>query len=386
MAARPASNVISIRRGRLGAPAALDPCTTVLHAVACDDDLVEIAPVVAALDRRPSFRQIVVHAGADAGIDAAATLVRIDRRLGIADGSHAERTGAALIAFEALLLELHPQIVVAAAHDDLVVAAAMAAAKQHIAVARLGAGLRCHDWSLPDEVNRTVIDRLSDTLFTVSDDAADNLAGEGVPDGRIHFVGNTRVDVLRRLETRARALSAWERHGATAHAYTIVALQRPESIQEPKHIAHLMGALADLCRAGSVLVIEHPATRSLLEHKRAKQCSGLTTVAPAGYLESLSLLAGAGAIVTDSSAVQDDASALGVRCYTLLQHSARTTTLTHGTNTLLGSDPSAISGVRPTGCAPTPAAVPLWDGRAGERIANALAANYTLAAAYGRDH
>jgi UDP-N-acetylglucosamine 2-epimerase (non-hydrolysing) len=97
-------------------------------------------------------------------------------------------------------------------------------------------------------------------------------------------------------------------------------------------------------------------------------------------------MAGAGAVLTDASPVQDDASALGVRCFTLLPSTSRTTTLTHGTNVLLGRDVSAVASVSPSRCAPTPAVIPLWDGRAGERVADTLAAHYTLAAAFGHDH
>jgi UDP-N-acetylglucosamine 2-epimerase (non-hydrolysing) len=331
----------------------------------------------------------VVHAGVEELLTGKPELVTIDRRLGIGPGTHAERTAAALIAFEAMLLEERPEIVVVAGDDDLTVAATMAAAKQHIAVAHLGAGLRGHDWTLPDEINRVLVDRLSDTLFTHSEDAAANLRAEGVPDSRIHFVGNPRVDVLRRWEPRARALAAWESYGARRHEYTFVTLQRPETFEAPGCLSRLAEPLAQVAAAGPVLLAVHPATAEPLGSEEAVRLlagAPITTITPAGYLEWLSLLCGAGAIVTDAPTIQDDASALGVRCYSLLQRSARTSTLTHGTNVLLGTDPSAIATVSPTGCAPTPAAVPLWDGRAGERIANALAANYTLAAAFGRDH
>ncbi len=369
-------------------PFNLDASTTVLHAVACDDDLVDVASLVVALSRRPSFRQVIVHAGARSNADDVGGLVGIDHRLDIEDGTHAERTAASLIAFESLMDSERPEIVVVAGDDDLVVAAAMAAAKQGVAVAHLGSGLRCHDWTQADEVNRTMIDRLSDTLFTLSDDASLNLRDEGVPAGRIHCVGNTRVDVLRRSEARARTLAAWEAHGAVQHRYTLVALRRPATFEGVGAVERLTTALTEVAAHGPVLVLAHEGIKPLLESAPARAllaADGVRVVKPGGYLESLSLQLGAGAIVTDAGPVQEDASALGVRCFTLQARTPHTTTLTHGTNVLLGSDPSAVSSVRPTGCAPTPAAVPLWDGRAGERVADALAANYTLAAASGRD-
>jgi UDP-N-acetylglucosamine 2-epimerase (non-hydrolysing) len=379
------TNVVPLRSSRSGAADGRPTHTTVLYAVAGEEDLVEVAPVVAALERRPSFRQVVVHADAEPGLLRSAKVGGVHHGLAIGPGSHAERTAAALVAFEALLVQERPEIVVVAGDDDLVLAAALSAARQQIAIARLGSGRRCWDWTLTDEVNRSVIDRLADTLFTVSEDAGANLLEEGVPDGRIHFVGNTRIDMLRRYEARARSLAAWFAHGAVEQGYTLVTLERPDSVEAPERLQRILGALGELAVTAPVLLLQHPRTCEVLAGQAAQAlltAGGIRSIDPAPYVEGLSLKAGAGAIVTDAGAVQDEASALGVRCYTLQQTSAHTITLTHGTNVLLGHDPSAIASVRPSRGAPTPAAIPLWDGHAAERIAEALAANYTLAAAY----
>ena len=104
----------------------------------------------------------------------------------------------------------------------------------------------------------------------------------------------------------------------------------------------------------------------------------MACIEPVAYLEFLSLQAGAGAIVTDSGGVQEEASALGVSCFTFRPNTERPITLTHGTNVLLGEDPAEIAEVRPSTHPPTPCAIPLWDGHAGERVADALVANYVL--------
>jgi UDP-N-acetylglucosamine 2-epimerase (non-hydrolysing) len=383
------TNVVPLRPTRPDGPDGRPSRTTVLHVVASSDDLIEIAPVVAALDRRPSFRQVVVHAEADPGLLLPIKLGGAHHRLDIAAGSQAERTAAALVSFDALLREESPGIVVVAGDDDFALAAALAAAKQQIAIARLGSGRRCWDWTLTDEVNRTLIDRLADTLFTVSDDAGVNLLGEGVPDGRIHFVGNTRIDMLRSLEQRARSLAVWFAHGAVEHGYTLVALERPDSVEDPQRLERILFALGELTATAPLLLLQHPRTRAALEREKVQAmlaAGDIRSVAPASYVEGLSLKAGAGAIVTDAGVVQEEASALGVRCYTIQQTTAYTITLTHGTNILLGDDPGAIASVQPSHTAPTPAAIPLWDGRTAERIADALAANYTLAVAYAGSH
>jgi UDP-N-acetylglucosamine 2-epimerase (non-hydrolysing) len=383
MSGRSLSAVVPSGPVRFGPPDA-HRRTTVLHAVADDDDVAAVEPVVAALARRPAFRQVLIHAGADSEPSRVAAGV-VHRRLAIARGTDLERMAAALVAFEAVLADERPDLVVVIGDDDPIVAAAMAAAKQGIAVARLGAGRRSFDWTCSDEVNRTVIDRLSDTLLTTCERASANLRDEGVPDGRIHAVGNTRVDVVRARESRARATAAWRAHGVPEHGYTLVALRRPESVGSPERAERLAAALGQLTRIAGVILLGHPRTRAMLETGSAQAAlaeAGVRSAEPRGPLHALSLLAGAGAIVTDAVPVAEEASALGVRCYSLLRTTPSTVTLTHGTNVLLGDDPSALGFVRPTGCAPTPALIPLWDGRAGERVADALTANHTLSLAH----
>jgi UDP-N-acetylglucosamine 2-epimerase (non-hydrolysing) len=363
--------------------------TTVLHAIADDDRLVEVAPVIAALERRGAFRQIVIHAGARPDSTPPETeLTCVHRWLGMGGGTPAERTAAMLTAFETVLFEEQPDLVVVSGDDEAALAAALAAAKLAIAVAHLGSGMRSWDWTLAEEINRSVIDRLSDTLFTYCAEADDNLASEGIPSGRIIGVGNTRIDVLRRYETLARKRAAWAAYGATERDYTLVTLRRPEGLRAPGRIEQLVSALDNLARDGAVLLLLHPATHDELGSERATallSAAGVRCVGPAGYLDTLSLEAGAGAIVTDACAVQDEASALGIPCYTLLDATASTVTLTHGTNVLLGDDPAALTAARPSGWDPTPAAIPLWDGHAAERVADALVANYTLSSAQAED-
>jgi UDP-N-acetylglucosamine 2-epimerase (non-hydrolysing) len=363
--------------------------TTVLHAIGDDDRLIEVAPVIAALDRRSVFRQIVVHAGARAERPPTEDeLPGVHRWLGMGGGTPAERTAAMLTAFESVLFEEQPDLVLVSGDDEAALAAALAAAKLAIAVAHLGSGLRSWDWTLPEEINRSVIDRLSDTLFTYCPDAGDNLVQEGIPSGRIIGVGNTRIDVLRRYETLARKRASWSAYGAREREYTLVTLRRPEALRAPGRLEQLTSALDTLAREGVVLLLLHPATSDELGSERATallSAAGVRCVGPAGYLDTLSLQAGAGAIVTDACAVQEEASALGIPCYTLLDATASTITLTHGTNVLLGPDPAALTAARPTGWDPTPAAIPLWDGHAAERVADALVANYTLSSAQAED-
>jgi UDP-N-acetylglucosamine 2-epimerase (non-hydrolysing) len=375
---------------RPGRPAGHVTRTTILHAVADDDRLIEVAPVIAALDRRGCFRQLAVHAGSrpEREHEQPVELTCAHRWLGVGGATPAERTAAMLTAFESILFEEQPDLVLVCGDDDAALAAALAAAKLAIAVAHLGSGMRSWDWTLPEEINRSVIDRLADTLFTYFSEADANLEQEGVPAGRIHGVGNTRIDVLRRYESIARKRADWTAYDAHKQAYTLVALRRSEGLRQPGQLERLASGLEGLTADGKVLLLNHAATRDELQSDRATallSAAGVRCIGPLGYVDTLSLLAGARTIVTDAAAVQEEASALGVPCFTLMAATASTITLTHGTNVLVGEDPSALATMRPPVWDPTPAAIPLWDGHAAERVADALVANYTLATAQAEE-
>ena len=372
-----------------GTPAArlADGRTSIVHVVGARPNFVKMAPVIAALERRMAFRQIVVHTGqhydSRMSDDVLADLdfPDVDVFLGVGSGTHGVQTAKVLSEFEKVLLEQRPDLVVVAGDVNSTLACALAASKLGIAIAHVEAGLRSFDWSMPEEVNRVLTDRLADLLFTHSPEATDNLEAEGIGGGRIYYVGNTMIDSLRRCETRARALEAWTTVGMRERGYVLVTLHRPANVDDPARLAGIVQGLEGLAAHTSVVFPIHPRTRARLAEDGGLdrlETAGVACVEPVAYLEFLSLQAGAGAIVTDSGGVQEEASALGVSCFTFRPNTERPVTLTHGTNVLLGEDPSEIAEVWPASHPPTPCAIPLWDGHAGERVADALVANYAM--------
>jgi UDP-N-acetylglucosamine 2-epimerase (non-hydrolysing) len=246
--------------------------------------------------------------------------------------------------------------------------------------------LREHDWSAPEEVNRILLDTMADTLYAPTEQSAANLRGEGAGAGRVHLVGSTAVDSLRRAERRAVERATWERFGAERGAYVLVTLHRPANVDDDERLARIVEALAALADRVPVIFPLHPRTRQRLKpmgDAHRLLAAGVLCGPPLGYIDFLSLQAGAGAIVTDSGTIQEESSALGVSCYTLRSSTERAITLTHGTNALLGLDPRDLADVRVASAPPTPCAIPLWDGRAGERVADGLVANYALVRAAG---
>jgi UDP-N-acetylglucosamine 2-epimerase (non-hydrolysing) len=345
-------------------------------------NLVKMAPVVAAMRRRlPAARHVVVDTGQhydrvmsrifveELGMPAA------DHVLGVGSGPHGEQTARALERMERVLREERPDVVVVPGDVNSSLAGALAAAKLGIPVAHVESGLRSWDWTMPEEINRVLIDQLSRWCFTHSREAEDNLRSEGISAERIVPVGNTMIDTLVRMRPRLDGAGVHERLGVPRAGYLLVTLHRPALVDGPL----LDGALAELERlsdAYPVVFPMHPRTRARVDGRR-NGAAGLHLVAPVGYLDFLALQARAAGVITDSGGVQEETTFLGVPCFTLRENTERPVTLTHGTNRLLGlriealrDVPALLDAAGP----PAAAAPPGWDGRAAERIADALGA------------
>lgn len=357
----------------------------VLHVVGARPNFMKVAPLMAALSRRGAAQRLV-HTGQHfdekmSGVFFAELgLPRPDLDLGVGSGTHGEQTGRVMIAFERALLEAapRPDLVVVPGDVNSTVAAALVASKLGIPVAHLEAGLRSFDRAMPEELNRVVTDHLSDLLLTPSPDADENLAREGVPASRVARVGNLMIDTLREHLPRARALSTWRGLGLPEGGYAVVTLHRPSNVDDPAALARLLGALAEVARALPVVFPVHPRTRArLADPALAGAAAALRLVEPLGYLEFLSLTSAARLVLTDSGGLQEESTALGVPCLTLRENTERPVTVAEGTNRVVGTDPArivaearrALDGAAGRGRIPA-----LWDGRAGERAADAVLA------------
>ena len=353
-----------------------------MHAVGARPNFVKLAPVFDALAQLGGLRQLLVHTGqhydprlSDRVLDDLGLPVP-DRHLGVGSGTHAEQTGRIMVAFEPVLLEERPDLVVVAGDVNSTLACALTAAKFGVPVAHIESGLRSFDWTMPEELNRVLTDRLSTLLFTHSPEAAENLAAEGIAPGRVHYVGNTMIDSLLRLVGAARDRAAWSGLGLERGGYLLVTLHRPSNVDDPVRLAAIVEALAELGACEDVVFPLHPRTAAALDRSglHERLAATVRVLEPLGYLDFLSLETAAGAVLTDSGGVQEEAAALGVRCYTFRANTERPITVTLGTNTLLGEDPAAIRGIRFDDRPPEPRKIPLWDGRAGERTAETIAA------------
>ncbi len=337
----------------------------------------KIKPVMDALAAR-GVRVDLVHTGQH--YDAAMNDVFFDElgirppdhRLGVGSGSHGTQTARVMTAFEPLLQELAPDVVVVVGDVNSTLACSIVAAKQGCLVAHVESGLRSRDWGMPEEVNRVVTDRVSDYLLAPSPDAVDNLRAEGYREDQIHLVGNVMVDTLLANVERARAGDTLERAGLTPGGYGVVTLHRPANVDDQATLAGLLGALNKVAAQCPLVFPVHPRTRAALAELQVHP--QLRLLPPAGYLDFLALQSGAALVLTDSGGIQEETTVLCVPCLTLRDNTERPVTVTEGTNRLVGRDPdrivSAASEVLQT--PPPPRRPELWDGRAGERIADVL--------------
>ena len=337
----------------------------------------KVKPVMDALEQRGA-EVILVHTGQH--YDAAMNDVFFDDLgirhpdyfLGAGSGSHAAQTSRVMTAFEPLAEQLHPDVVIVVGDVNSTMACALVTAKSGALLAHVEAGLRSRDWTMPEEVNRVVTDRVSDYLFAPSSDAVANLQAEGYRTDQVHLAGNVMVDTLLANLDRAIASDALSRLGLTPGQYGLVTLHRPANVDDPAVLGLVMSALDQVARACPLVLPAHPrAARQLRDGGMSER---VRIIPPAGYLDFIALEASARLVLTDSGGVQEETTALGVPCLTLRDNTERPVTVTHGTNQLVGRDPGRIvaAALSVLDTPPSPRTPDLWDGHAGERIAEVI--------------
>jgi len=357
---------------------------SILAVVGARPNFVKMAPVLAALEEAEPGRVRLLHTGQHYDRALSGDFIERlgmrepDANLGIGSGTHAEQTAGVLVGVEAELEANPAELVLVAGDVNSTMAAALAAAKERAPVGHVESGLRSGDWSMPEELNRVVTDRVADLLLCTSEDAVENLAAEGIAGEGVQLVGNTMIDSLYRLLEGVDRPALLAQQGVESGEFVLVTLHRPALVDNPELLAPTMEVLAGLAESIPVIFPLHPRTRARLDATGFDGWGKVRLSEPMDYAEFIGLESEARLVITDSGGVQEETSVLGIPCLTYRTSTERPITIELGTNRLVGVDPAALREAAESALEADPPAdaprIPLWDGQAGPRAAAAVEA------------
>ncbi len=355
-----------------------------IHLVcAARPNFMKVAPLYRALKKERWADPIIVHTGQhydfnmsdaffeDLGLPAP------DIYLGVKSGTHAEQTGKVMMAYEKVLNDQRPDLVVVVGDVNSTMAATIAASKMGIKVAHLEAGLRSFDRSMPEEINRLVTDVLADMLWTPSRDASENLMREGISPDKIRMVGNVMIDSLEMLRNKIEVQDTYRAFGLEAGGYGVVTLHRPSNVDDPVLLRKICRILEDIAGTVPLVFPIHPRTRRNLEKSHllsTMESSGkLFLPEPLSYVRFMNLVFNCRFVITDSGGIQEETSYLGIPCLTVRKNTERPITVTLGTNQLCELDDlKQKTGSLVVGHGRKRKNIELWDGKTADRIVELL--------------
>ncbi len=338
-------------------------------------NFMKVDPVLRALGSRIGTR--LVHTGQhydhamSQGFFEALGLPRPDVNLEVGSAGITRQTALIMERYEESLPDPLPEATVVVGDVNSTLACALVAVRRGVPVVHVEAGLRSGDRTMPEEINRLLTDQLADLLLITSPEARGNLLAEGRPEGAISMVGNPMIDTLLRLLPVA--LRSFPPPGGRTG---LVTLHRPSNVDEPDRMGRILDSLGSLATIDFTFPV-HPRTMKGLETwgMTGRVPVNVHLRPPMDYLEFIARESGACVVITDSGGVQEETTVLGVPCVTVRPNTERPVTVDAGTN-ILCPDPEGLAAAvegqmaaRP----PVPPVIPMWDGGAGPRIADALA-------------
>jgi UDP-N-acetylglucosamine 2-epimerase (non-hydrolysing) len=362
-------------------------------------NFMKIAPLYHALKKVSWAEPVIVHTGQHYDLNMSDVffqdleLPEPDIHLGVGSGTHAEQTGQVMMAYEGILMETFPDLVIVVGDVNSTVACTLAAvkipedrrqrsedrSKGRPLVAHLEAGLRSFDRAMPEEINRMVTDTLADILWTPSPDGDENLIREGVASEKIQCVGNIMIDSLEMLRETIQKQTAYEEMGLKAGEYGLLTLHRPSNVDDPKILERLCQTLIRIAQKIPLIFPIHPRTRKNIESLQLMPAlekeEGLLISGPINYIRFMNLVFNCRFALTDSGGIQEETTYLGIPCLTLRPNTERPITIHQGTNRLCTLDnlEDHVADMLSRKSAPV-GKIDLWDGQTAERVVASIKA------------
>ncbi|HVU47792.1 MAG TPA: UDP-N-acetylglucosamine 2-epimerase (non-hydrolyzing) [Terracidiphilus sp.] len=368
----------------------------IMNIIGARPNMMKVAPLLAEMKRHTEIEPVLVHTGQH--YDYAMSQVFLDQlhmpepdyNLEVGSGTHHKQTAEIIRSFGELVAKDRPDMVLVVGDVNSTIACALVAAKENIPVVHVEAGLRSFDRSMPEEINRILTDSISDLLFTTEESGNVNLAQEGVPSEKVHFVGNLMIDSLMGALHLARESALRKELALTRGEYAVLTLHRPSNVDDKTQLTRTLAAILKIAERIPILFPSHPRTAARIEQAGIRSVktwaggpisdNGLWMMPPASYLDFIGLVDQAAFVLTDSGGIQEEATFLAIPCLTYRNNTERPVTVTMGTNKLIGSDPDRLlqeasvlldsTGAYKNGHAPV--CPPLWDGRTAARIVDVL--------------
>ena len=357
----------------------------IINVVGTRPNLIKIAPLIKEMKKHSMIRQLLVHTGQH--YDATMSKLFFDDleipepdiNLGIGSASDVTQTAKIMLEFEKVILKEKPDLIIVVGDVNSAFAAAITAVKCGVKVAHVEAGLRSFDMAMPEEINRILIDHVSDFLFTTEESGNKNLTNEGIDKNKIFFVGNVMIDTLLSHKEKAQKSRILSKLNFKKNNYAVLTLHRPSNVDNKESLNYALGILKKVQQKIKIVFPVHPRTLKNLKHynllNNIKNQKNIILTEPLGYLDFLCLMSNSKFVMTDSGGIQEETTVLGIPCVTMRNNTERPVTVNQGTNMLVSTDKSRILDVcdRLINGTNFKGKIPMfWDGKAAKRVVDII--------------